>query len=206
MIMFKKSERAVKWLQTDSQFIRLKTEESDYISSPQLQQIKQLSIPIVKETKTTHDSNVCVCVCVQGRRCVLKDCCKILDNTVLPPETVVPPFTVFSGCPGPHYSQTPQHQNLFIPFLIISLSLFLRSVLRGAPRVHTRLDDRCNQELLPEVSAPQPDLSSDSTNLHSQLQVLVSQLTYAYFESSPFALIGHEFLWLGKNIWSQFEI
>lgn len=38
--------------------------------------------------------------CAQGRRCVLKDCCKILDNTVLPPETVVPPFTVFSGCPG----------------------------------------------------------------------------------------------------------
>ncbi|XP_037596517.1 dynactin subunit 5 isoform X2 [Cebus imitator] len=36
----------------------------------------------------------------KGRRCVLKDCCKILDNTVLPPETVVPPFTVFSGCPA----------------------------------------------------------------------------------------------------------
>lgn len=44
---------------------------------------------------------------VQGRRCVLKDCCKILDNTVLPPETVVPPFTVFSGCPGqPHSTST----------------------------------------------------------------------------------------------------
>uniref|UniRef100_A0A8C4K584 Dynactin subunit 5 n=1 Tax=Dromaius novaehollandiae TaxID=8790 RepID=A0A8C4K584_DRONO len=37
---------------------------------------------------------------LKNTRCVLKDCCKILDNTVLPPETVVPPFTVFSGCPG----------------------------------------------------------------------------------------------------------
>ena len=66
--------------------------------------------------------SVCVCVCVfvtdvsvnmftigcilcvmndsQGRRSVLKDCCAIADNTVLPPETVVPPFTIFSGSPG----------------------------------------------------------------------------------------------------------
>ena len=36
----------------------------------------------------------------QGRRSVLKDCCAIADNTVLPPETVVPPFTIFSGSPG----------------------------------------------------------------------------------------------------------
>ena len=39
---------------------------------------------------------------LQGRRCVLKDCCAIADNTVLPPETVVPPFTMFSGSPGGH--------------------------------------------------------------------------------------------------------
>lgn len=44
----------------------------------------------------------------QGRRCVLKDCCKILDNTVLPPETVVPPFTVFSGCPGLFSGELPE--------------------------------------------------------------------------------------------------
>ncbi|KAA8584892.1 hypothetical protein FQN60_003586 [Etheostoma spectabile] len=43
-----------------------------------------------------------------GRRCVLKDCCKILDNTVLPPETVVPPFTVFSGCPGLFSGELPE--------------------------------------------------------------------------------------------------
>ena len=36
----------------------------------------------------------------QSRSCILKDCCKVLDNTVLPPETVVPPFTVFGGSPG----------------------------------------------------------------------------------------------------------
>ncbi|XP_026506538.1 dynactin subunit 5 [Terrapene carolina triunguis] len=44
----------------------------------------------------------------KGRRCVLKDCCKILANTVLPPETVVPPFTVFSGCPGLFSGELPE--------------------------------------------------------------------------------------------------
>nr|XP_008121732.1 PREDICTED: dynactin subunit 5 [Anolis carolinensis] len=44
----------------------------------------------------------------QGRRCVLKDCCRILDNTVLPPETVVPPFTTFSGCPGLFSGELPE--------------------------------------------------------------------------------------------------
>ena len=37
---------------------------------------------------------------LQGRRCVLKDCCAVADNAVLPPETVVPPFTLYSGSPG----------------------------------------------------------------------------------------------------------
>ncbi len=31
---------------------------------------------------------------------MLKDCCVIADNAVLPPETVVPPFTVMAGSPG----------------------------------------------------------------------------------------------------------
>ena len=34
---------------------------------------------------------------------MLKDCCSIADNTVLPPETVVPPFSLFSGNPGEFY-------------------------------------------------------------------------------------------------------
>jgi dynactin-5 len=37
---------------------------------------------------------------LQGRRCVLKDCCRIEDDAVLPPDTVVPPFTIFGGNPG----------------------------------------------------------------------------------------------------------
>lgn len=44
----------------------------------------------------------------QGRRCVLKDCCRIADNTVLPPETVVPPFAVMSGAPARHTADLPE--------------------------------------------------------------------------------------------------
>uniref|UniRef100_A0A8C2XJT6 Dynactin subunit 5 n=1 Tax=Cyclopterus lumpus TaxID=8103 RepID=A0A8C2XJT6_CYCLU len=106
--------------------------------------------------------------CVIGRRCVLKDCCKILDNTVLPPETVVPPFTVFSGCPGPLAPRKPPpdpslsvHLSRPSP-VFVSLSLSLRSIFRRAPRVHAGPHDRCNQELLPEVLAAQPDLSPAS--------------------------------------------
>lgn len=37
---------------------------------------------------------------LQGRRCVLKDCCMIEDNSVLPAETVVPSFARYSGNPA----------------------------------------------------------------------------------------------------------
>lgn len=58
---------------------------------------------------TLLNSVVTNCVCssstpTQGRRCVLKDCCMVADNTVLAPETVVPAFAVFSGCPGKSFT------------------------------------------------------------------------------------------------------
>ena len=37
---------------------------------------------------------------LQGERCVIKDCCQVLDGTILAPGTVIPPFTVFGGQPG----------------------------------------------------------------------------------------------------------
>ncbi len=36
----------------------------------------------------------------QGRRCILNDCCVILDGTVLPPDTVVRSYSIVGGCPG----------------------------------------------------------------------------------------------------------
>lgn len=98
------------------------------------------------------------CCCAQGRRCVLKDCCKILDNTVLPPETVVPPFTVFSGCPGRLQRDTgTPWLMLFFAYVAFPFSC-LRPVFWWASRVHAGLDDWCNQELLSKVPASQSDL------------------------------------------------
>uniref|UniRef100_A0AAZ3SK48 Dynactin subunit 5 n=1 Tax=Oncorhynchus tshawytscha TaxID=74940 RepID=A0AAZ3SK48_ONCTS len=54
-----------------------------------------------KTATTVHVNGSCVCVFQDG-------VCKILDNTVLPPETVVPPFTVFSGCPGLFSGELPE--------------------------------------------------------------------------------------------------
>lgn len=36
----------------------------------------------------------------QGKFTIIKDCAKIADNTVLPPNTVVPALSLFSGAPG----------------------------------------------------------------------------------------------------------
>ena len=37
---------------------------------------------------------------LQGKFCIIKDCAKIEDNTILPPNTVVPALAVFCGSPG----------------------------------------------------------------------------------------------------------
>lgn len=36
----------------------------------------------------------------QGKFTMIKDCAKIADNTVIPPNTVVPALALFSGSPG----------------------------------------------------------------------------------------------------------
>jgi len=46
--------------------------------------------------------------CIISRRCILKDCCRIEDNTILPPDTVVPCFCVFSGTPGTYTDMLPE--------------------------------------------------------------------------------------------------
>ena len=39
----------------------------------------------------------------QGRFSVIKDCVRIEDGTVIPPNTVIAPFSVYSGEPGKYY-------------------------------------------------------------------------------------------------------
>lgn len=63
-----------------------------------------------------------------GRRCVLKDCCMIEDNTVLAPETVVPTFSRYGGSPAHRVGDLPEntqdimsdftksYYNHFVPF------------------------------------------------------------------------------------------
>lgn len=62
----------------------------------------------------------CVIVCIktkpaslhlslppQSRAAVLRDCCRIEDNTVVPPETTVPSFTTYKGNPAQYVSDLP---------------------------------------------------------------------------------------------------
>ena len=37
---------------------------------------------------------------LQGKFTIIKDCAKIADNTIIPPNTVVPALSLFSGSPG----------------------------------------------------------------------------------------------------------
>ena len=54
---------------------------------------------------------------IKGRRCVLKDCCYIEDNSVLPPETVVPTFTRYSGSPAKRVGELPENtQDIMVDF------------------------------------------------------------------------------------------
>ena len=36
----------------------------------------------------------------QGKFTIIKDCAKIADNTIIPPNTVIPALTLFAGSPG----------------------------------------------------------------------------------------------------------
>jgi hypothetical protein len=38
--------------------------------------------------------------CGQGKFTIIKDCAKIADNTIIPPNTVVPALALFAGSPG----------------------------------------------------------------------------------------------------------
>lgn len=37
---------------------------------------------------------------IQGKFTIIKDCAKIADNTIVPPNTVIPALTHFAGSPG----------------------------------------------------------------------------------------------------------
>jgi dynactin-5 len=36
----------------------------------------------------------------QGKFTIIKDCAKIADNTIVPPNTVIPALSLFAGSPG----------------------------------------------------------------------------------------------------------
>lgn len=46
--------------------------------------------------------------CIIGHRVVIKDNCKILDNSILAADTVVPPFTVYGGKPATYIGELPE--------------------------------------------------------------------------------------------------
>ena len=53
---------------------------------------------------------------LQGKFTIIKDCAKIADNSILPPNTVVPALSLFSGSPGtPKTELHVSHGRLTIP-------------------------------------------------------------------------------------------
>lgn len=55
--------------------------------------------------------------CVIGRNSILKECCAIADNTILPPGTKVPSFSIVSGSPGLVTGELPEcTQDVMVDF------------------------------------------------------------------------------------------
>ena len=48
---------------------------------------------------------------MQGKFTIIKDCAKIADDTIIPPNTVVPALSLFAGSPGSFSSFPPLKQN-----------------------------------------------------------------------------------------------
>ena len=46
--------------------------------------------------------------CVVSKRVIVKDNCKIVSNTIIPPGMVIPPFSVVAGCPGRIVGELPE--------------------------------------------------------------------------------------------------
>ncbi|KAJ3347534.1 hypothetical protein HDU83_002050 [Entophlyctis luteolus] len=44
----------------------------------------------------------------QGRFAIIKDCAKILDNAVIPPNCIIPSFSVYGGNPGTLIDELPE--------------------------------------------------------------------------------------------------
>lgn len=77
--------------------------------------------------------------CAQGKRAIIRDCCWIEDNTVIPADAVIPPFSRIGGIPGTMQAQLALYRPVTLLLIHIQIHTHAGKLLEDMPEATPEL-------------------------------------------------------------------